>query len=57
MCGFDPHSSPKVFFLGKKSQDLYTSATVMFIEELDLMAIVYLAESHSDSMVTARGVP
>ena len=28
MCGFDPHSSPEVFSLEKKSQDLYTSATV-----------------------------
>ena len=28
-CGFNPHSSPEVFFLRKKSWDLYTSATAM----------------------------
>ena len=33
-CGFDSHSSPEIFFQGKKSRDLHTSAIVMI---LDLM--------------------
>ena len=37
-CGFDSHSSPEIFFQEEKSQDLYTSATVMILDELGLMA-------------------